>query len=299
MCSAPTCMSCDECSIDSPHRAVIPRDTPEYLCPWFQFFWASNFYCMTIAAEPSSPSGPPSETRVTATAAVASAAVAVANDNDHPRDGHDIDDHTRHAPSNAAAASAATTADAAAAAADNEDDDNDDVRIHLIEVQRRQTPTNLRPKIHTRNIKSQITSGSHNDRQRLLAAIVACERLTKNVNPRCGALRNVCSWSASHRGRLSLSLGRGGLIKGRRAERRRRPRSPRPDYCDSSSMTCPVCTCDRDRNGDSHSNDNDAKANAKNSATTTATRTTRPGCASRWWRWRRCQWWERGARWQR
>jgi hypothetical protein len=72
---------------------------------------------MAIAAEPSSPSGPPSaadwaavsvaaasETRVTAAAAaaVASAAVAVAVTND----------------------------DVAAAAADNEDDDNDDVRIH-------------------------------------------------------------------------------------------------------------------------------------------------------------------------
>jgi hypothetical protein len=78
---------------------------------------ASNFYPMAIAAEPSSPSGPPSaadwaavsvaaasETRVTAAAAaaVASAAVAVAVTND----------------------------DVAAAAADNEDDDNDDVRIH-------------------------------------------------------------------------------------------------------------------------------------------------------------------------
>jgi hypothetical protein len=47
-------------SIDSPHRAVIPRDTPEYQCPWFQFYRASNFYCMAIAAEPLLPSGPPS-----------------------------------------------------------------------------------------------------------------------------------------------------------------------------------------------------------------------------------------------
>jgi hypothetical protein len=45
---------------DSPHRAVIPCDTPEYQCPWFQFYRASNFYCMAIAAEPSLPSGPPS-----------------------------------------------------------------------------------------------------------------------------------------------------------------------------------------------------------------------------------------------
>ncbi len=59
---------------------------------------------MTIAAEPSSPSGPPSAadwaavsvaaasaTSVTAAAVVASAAVAVAaaKDDDHPRDGHD------------------------------------------------------------------------------------------------------------------------------------------------------------------------------------------------------------------
>jgi hypothetical protein len=201
MCSAPTCHVMNvRPSINSPHQAVIPRDMPEYQCPWFQFYRAFNFYCMSITAEPSSPSGPPSETRVTATAAVASATVAAANDNDHPCDGHDVDNRTRHAPSNAVTASAATTANAAAAAAaDNEDDDNDDVRIHLIEVQRRQTATNLRPKIHTRNIKSQITSGSHNDRQRLLAAIVACERRTKNVNPRCAVLQNVRSWSASHR----------------------------------------------------------------------------------------------------
>ncbi len=62
---------------------------------------------MAIAVEPSSPSGPPpaadwaavsiaaaSETSVTASAIIASAtvAVAVANDDDHPRNGHDIDD---------------------------------------------------------------------------------------------------------------------------------------------------------------------------------------------------------------
>ncbi len=46
-------------SRNCPHRAVIPRDTPEYQCPWFQFYRASNFYCMAIAAEPSLPSGPP------------------------------------------------------------------------------------------------------------------------------------------------------------------------------------------------------------------------------------------------
>ncbi len=74
---------------------------------WFQFYRASNFYCMAIAAEPLSPSGLPSaadwaavsvaaasETSVIASAIVASAAVAiaiaVANDNDHPHDGHDV-----------------------------------------------------------------------------------------------------------------------------------------------------------------------------------------------------------------
>ncbi len=61
---------------------------------------------MAIAAELSSPSGPPSaadwaansvatasETSVTASNVDASAAVAVAgaNDDDHPRDGHDVD----------------------------------------------------------------------------------------------------------------------------------------------------------------------------------------------------------------
>jgi hypothetical protein len=62
---------------------------------------------MAIAAEPSSQSGPPSaadwaavsvaaasETSVTASAIIASAtvAVAVANDDNHPHDGHNIDD---------------------------------------------------------------------------------------------------------------------------------------------------------------------------------------------------------------
>jgi hypothetical protein len=62
---------------------------------------------MAIAAEPSSPSGPlsaadwaavsvaaASETSVTASAVVASAAVtvAVANDDNHLRDGHDVND---------------------------------------------------------------------------------------------------------------------------------------------------------------------------------------------------------------
>jgi hypothetical protein len=47
-------------SHDSPHQAVIPSDMPEYQCHWFQFYRASNFYCMAIAAEPLLPSGPPS-----------------------------------------------------------------------------------------------------------------------------------------------------------------------------------------------------------------------------------------------
>jgi hypothetical protein len=99
---------------------------------------------MTIATEPLLLSSLPSETRVTATAVIASPAVAVANNNDHPRDGHNVNNHTRHVPLNAANVSAATTANvavttaaavAADAAADNEDDDNNDVRIHLIEIQ--------------------------------------------------------------------------------------------------------------------------------------------------------------------
>ncbi len=63
---------------------------------------------MAIAAEPSSPSGPPSaadwaaisvaaalETSITAAAVVASAALAIAvtNVDDHPPDGYDIDNH--------------------------------------------------------------------------------------------------------------------------------------------------------------------------------------------------------------
>jgi hypothetical protein len=89
---------------DSPHRAVIPRQTPEYQRLWFQFYRASNFYRMAITAKPSSPSGLPlaadwaavtiaaaSETRVNAANVVASTAVAVSNDDDHPCDGHDVD----------------------------------------------------------------------------------------------------------------------------------------------------------------------------------------------------------------
>ncbi len=95
VCLAPTChMTKVRPSINSPHQGLVLHLTPEYQCPWFQFYKASNFYCMMITAEPTLPSIPPSETRVTATATVASATVAVANDNDHPRDGHNVDNHT-------------------------------------------------------------------------------------------------------------------------------------------------------------------------------------------------------------
>jgi hypothetical protein len=58
--SAPTCHVTNvRPSINSPHLAVIPRNTPEYQCRWFQFYRASNFYCMAIAAESSSPTGLP------------------------------------------------------------------------------------------------------------------------------------------------------------------------------------------------------------------------------------------------
>jgi hypothetical protein len=65
---------------------------------------------MAIAAEPSSPFGPPSaanraavggaaasETSVTASAVVTSAAIAIAiaDDDNHPHDGHNVDDPTQ------------------------------------------------------------------------------------------------------------------------------------------------------------------------------------------------------------
>jgi hypothetical protein len=46
-------------SRNSPHRAVIPRDMPEYECPWFQFYRASTFYCIAVVAELLFPSGLP------------------------------------------------------------------------------------------------------------------------------------------------------------------------------------------------------------------------------------------------
>ncbi len=87
---APTCHVTNvRPSIGSPHIAVISRNTPEYQCLWFQFYWASNFYCMTITADSSPPTGPPLaadrvaagvaaalEMSITAAAVVASAPVA-------------------------------------------------------------------------------------------------------------------------------------------------------------------------------------------------------------------------------
>ncbi len=91
MCSAPTCHVANvRPSIDSPHLAVISRNTPEHQCLWFQFYWASKFYCMTIATDSSPPTCPPSaadwvaagvtaasETSVTTATDVASVAVTV------------------------------------------------------------------------------------------------------------------------------------------------------------------------------------------------------------------------------
>jgi hypothetical protein len=60
MCSAATCHVTNVRPLHhSPHQAVILRHMPEYPCLWFQFYRASNFYCMAIAAELSLPSGPP------------------------------------------------------------------------------------------------------------------------------------------------------------------------------------------------------------------------------------------------
>ena len=60
MCSAPTCHVRNvRPSINSSHRAEIPRNMSEYQCLWFQFFGASNFYCMVTSAELSLSSGPP------------------------------------------------------------------------------------------------------------------------------------------------------------------------------------------------------------------------------------------------
>ncbi len=92
-------------SCDNLPQGLVLGQTPEYQCLWFQFYRASNFYCMAIAAEPSAPSGPPpaadwaavsitaaSETSVTTSAVVASAAIvlAVTNDDDHPCNRHDV-----------------------------------------------------------------------------------------------------------------------------------------------------------------------------------------------------------------
>ena len=91
MCSAPTCHVANvRPSINSPHLGLVSHPTPEYQCLWFQFYRASNFYCMAIAADSSSPTGllsatdwvtagvaAASETSVTAATVVASAAVAI------------------------------------------------------------------------------------------------------------------------------------------------------------------------------------------------------------------------------
>jgi hypothetical protein len=51
ICSAPTHhMTKVRPPIDSPHRGLVSRLTPEYQCLWFQFI-RSHFYCMAIAAE--------------------------------------------------------------------------------------------------------------------------------------------------------------------------------------------------------------------------------------------------------
>jgi hypothetical protein len=81
---------------------------PEYQCLWFQFYRAFNFCCIAIATEPLLPSSPQLatdwvafsiaaalETSVTAFAVIAAAAVAVAvaNNDDHPHNGHDINNY--------------------------------------------------------------------------------------------------------------------------------------------------------------------------------------------------------------
>jgi len=54
MFSAPTCQVTNvRPSRDSPHQRLVLRLMPEYQCLWFQFYRASNFYCMAIAAESS------------------------------------------------------------------------------------------------------------------------------------------------------------------------------------------------------------------------------------------------------
>ena len=94
MCSAPTCHVANvRPSIDSPHLGLVSHPKPEYQCLWFQFYRASNFYCMAIAADSLSPIGPPSaadwvaagiavalETSITAATVVASTAAAVCHD---------------------------------------------------------------------------------------------------------------------------------------------------------------------------------------------------------------------------
>ena len=47
-------------SINCSHRGLVLGPTHEYQYLWFQFYRASNFYCMAGSAESSSPTGPPS-----------------------------------------------------------------------------------------------------------------------------------------------------------------------------------------------------------------------------------------------
>jgi hypothetical protein len=101
---------------------------PEYQCLWFQFYRASNFYCMTIATESLSPTGPPLATdwvaasvAVAAETSVTTAITAIATDSI-------ITAATDSIITAAADAAAVNTADAAVAAplavaAENNDDD--------------------------------------------------------------------------------------------------------------------------------------------------------------------------------
>ena len=60
MCSPPTCHVTNvRPSINSLHLELVSRPTPECQCLWFEFYRASNFHCMAIAAELLSPTGPP------------------------------------------------------------------------------------------------------------------------------------------------------------------------------------------------------------------------------------------------
>jgi hypothetical protein len=124
---APTChVTNGRPSIDSPHLGLVSRNTPEYQCLWFQFYRVSNFYCMAIAADSSSPTVLPSaadwvaagiaaasETSVTSAAVVASTAIATVAATDSIITAADT--------TAVNAAYAAVTAPLAAAAGNNDD----------------------------------------------------------------------------------------------------------------------------------------------------------------------------------